>query len=751
MMEEKRSNPLKREDSTGQTQEPTVLDWVKSILRFSPIPIPEKLPSADKKATTPARRTPRSLQEAASRSSELPAWSQLRFPLALILAVIAQFTIESIKTSPECCSTRHYALIFIGLHVFIVSSVILVFSLIRGDFHIEPLPAARGTASVVAFRPLPLLYAVVFSMLTYLTSSEDTFRLSTVVFWAAALISALMAFWEGEFSLRPAFERWKNRLQDRDLKITLDTWSLLVLLGFGLSMYFRILHLNSLPPEMVSDHAEKLLDVMDVLAGKTSIFFPRNTGREAMQFYMAAATAKWLGTGISYMTLKIGTVLAGLLTLPYIYLLGKEVGGREVGLAGMVLAGIGYWPNVISRVGLRFPLYPLFVAPAMYYLVRGIRRKRMNDLLLCGLAVGLGLHGYSPARVIPIVIVLGVALYLLQRESRGQRWAMISRLIAIGFIALVVSLPLLRVAIERPDEVFFRTLTRVGDTEREIGVSPLKVFAANVIKGLGMFVWDDGEVWVNSIPHRPALDWITAALFLLGLVFMFVRYVRERNWVDLFLILSIPFLQLPSTLSIAFPNENPATNRAAGAFVPAFVIAGIALAAVPAYFRKLGKERRHIIASAVSISVLLLVVAVENYQLVFDEYAEGYRRASWNTSDAGEVIEGFAESVGSYDTAYVVAYAYWMDTRLVGIDAGQPARDYAIWADDFEALLSEPRAMLFIINPGDQESVSKLVDLFPSGTLTRREYGIEGKDLLLYFVPRDSGREGFERHGRESQ
>ncbi len=740
-MEDKRNNLLKREDSDTSIREPTVLDWVKSILRFNPIPILEQPAIVDQKAA-PDRHPSRTRWEAEPALRELPTWSQMRFPLALILALIGQFTIEAIKTSPSCCTSTHNALIFMCIRLFIVAAAILIFSLIRGDFSIQPLPVVQRAASVVAFRPLPLLFAVVFSMLTYLASSKATFRLSTVVFWVAALISALMAFWEGEFSLRPAFERWKDHLQKMDFKITLDAWSLLVLLGFGLSVYFRILHLNSVPPEMVSDHAEKLLDVMDILAGKLAIFFPRNTGREALQFYMAAATAKWFGTGISFMTLKIGTVFAGLITLPYIYLLGKEVGGREVGLAAMVLAGIGYWPNVISRVGLRFPLYPLFVAPAMYYLVRGMRRKRLNDLLLCGFAVGLGLHGYSPARVIPIVIVLGVVLCLLQRESRHQRWALITRLIAIGFIALVVLLPLLRVAIERPNEVFLRTLTRVGAAEREISVSPLKVFAANVVKGLGMFVWDDGEVWVNSVPHRPALDWITAALFLLGLVILVVRYARKRNWVDLFLLLSIPFLQLPSTLSVAFPNENPATNRAAGAFIPAFVIAGIALAAVAAYFRKLGRERRHVIASAVSITVLVLISAMENYHLVFDEYTEGYRRASWNTSDAGAVIEGFAESVGSYDTAYVVAYAYWMDTRLVGINAGQPDRDYAIWADSFESLLSDPRAMLFILKPEDQESLSKLEDLFPSGTLTSKQWGIEGKGFLLYFVPPDSGRDG---------
>lgn len=738
-MDKKRGNPLDTKHIHNPSEEPSVLDWVKSILRFKPIPIPEETPFEDD-TESPSIRPSRPVWEAELAPRVLPQWSQLRIPLALILALFSQFVIETIKTSPNCCSSTHNVLILISIRILILAAIIFVFSFFRKDFHIEPLPDTQGKASIVTFRPWPFLLAIVFSMLTYFVSSDATFRVSTIFFWVSALICALMAFWECDFTLWPTINRWKIRLQRSDFKVTIDRWTLLVLIGFGISLYFRIVYLNSVPPEMVSDHAEKLLDVMDVLDGKYSIFFPRNTGREALQFYMAAATAKWLGTGISFMTLKIGTVIAGLITLPYIYMLGKEIGGREAGLFGMVLAGVGYWPNVISRVGLRFTLYPLFVAPALYYFVRGIRRKHLNDLLLCGLVVGLGLHGYSPARVIPIVISMGILVIALQRESRGQRWAMVTRLIAIGFIALVVVLPLLRVAIERPDEVFFRTLTRVGDAERDIDGSPLQVFISNVIKGLGMFAWDDGEVWVNSIPHRPALDWITAALLFLGVVILLARYLKHRNWVDLFLLLSIPILELPSTLAIAFPNENPATNRAAGALVPVFVIAGIALAALPSYFRKLGKEHRYEIASSVSILVLLLIASVENYQLVFDEYAEGYRKASWNTSDAGAVIGGFAESIGSFDSAYVVAYPHWMDTRLVGMNAGQPKRDYAIWADAFEGLRSDPREMLFIINPEDQESIAKLESIFPSGTLSRRQDETPGKDFMLFFVPADPRR-----------
>jgi 4-amino-4-deoxy-L-arabinose transferase-like glycosyltransferase len=92
--------------------------------------------------------------------------------------------------------------------------------------------------------------------------------------------------------------------------------------------------------------------------GQTSIFFIRNTGREAFQMYLTAAVARFFGTGLSHMSLKLGTALAGFFTLPFIYLLGKEVGGRWVALLAFVLAGVAYWPNVIARVGTAFSALP---------------------------------------------------------------------------------------------------------------------------------------------------------------------------------------------------------------------------------------------------------------------------------------------------------------------------------------------------------------------------------------------------------
>ncbi|NOR89530.1 MAG: hypothetical protein GQ524_04680, partial [Anaerolineales bacterium] len=687
-------NPIP-ESNPQDLGEPSVLDWLKSLVRGRPLPIPEGL---EESAIVDL---PLALEEEPQREATLSTFhfsaSQFRLPVALLLALTAQFGLE-----------RRGESIWISIALYVLAAVVIAWGTWAEDFRYSPPPTSNKKISPVSYRPAYLSAALILSLLTFLTSGNNLFDFLTVLFWIASVITVLLAFWEGEFPLVNWWRRFRGWLADPNLRLSFSGWELLVLAGFGLSIFFRFYLLDTVPPEMVSDHAEKLLDVVDVLNGKYSIFFSRNTGREALQFYMAAATYKLLGTGISHLTLKIGTVLAGIVTLPFIYLLGKEVGGKRVALAAMVLAGIAYWPNVISRVGLRFPLYPLFVAPAFYYLAKGIRTRNRNDFLLCGLVVGMGLHGYSPARVIPIAIAVGVGLYLLFKDSREQRREIITLLVVTGLVALIVLMPLVRIALNRPDEVIYRMATRYGSSERELAEPALQIFASNVWNGLKMFNWDNGEVWVNSIPHRPALDWVTGALFFLGVVIALTRFARYRRWIDLFILVSIPILQLPSTLSLAFPAENPATNRAAGAIVPVFILAGLAFAAIPDWIETHWKGRRTAVISLVFTGLLLVIASRLNYYLVFQEYQDLFLRSAWNTSQAGAVIKNFAESTGDYETAHVVAFPHWVDTRLVGINAGQPTRDYAISAENLANTTSETRPQLFLLHPDDVESLQKL-------------------------------------------
>jgi hypothetical protein len=165
-------------------------------------------------------------------------------------------------------------------------------------------------------------------------------------------------------------------------------------------------------------------------------------------------------------------------------------------------------------------------------------------------------------------------------------------LLLVLIVSLVVFLPLLRYATDHYDTFSFRAFSRFGTAETGIAVDFWPVFFSNLLNGLLMFNGDNGSIWVHSLPGRPALDVVTGALFLLGLVLLIVRYVRVRDWRDLLLLLSIPILILPSVLSIAFPNENPALNRTGGAAVVVILISALALDGLVSDLLRAAKSQR---------------------------------------------------------------------------------------------------------------------------------------------------------------
>ncbi len=611
----------------------------------------------------------------------------------------------------------------------------LVWAIWRGEWTLLP-PREDETRQVgIAVRWTPLVIGLAFSGVAYLAFTGNRFTQSNLILWFVGLAGVVWAFWQPQEGTSHWTTRLRSFVSRPQWSIPVSRWTLLVLAAFALAVFFRVYQLNEVPPEMVSDHAEKLWDVRDILNGQTSIFFPRNTGREFFQMYLTAAVIKVFNTGLSFTSLKIGTVLGGLVTLVYIYLLGKEMGNPRVGLLAMTFAGIAYWPNLISRIALRFTLYPLFYAPTLYYFLRGTRTKNRNYFILSGLCLGLGLHGYSPFRMVPIAIVVAVGLYLLHTRSSGERRNVIWGLLIITVVSLIVFLPLLRYTVENPEMVSFRTMTRLGTTERPLPGPPVQIFLQNLWNALTMFAWDNGEVWVISMVHRPILDIVSAALFHLGVVVLIVRYFRRRDWLDIYTLISIPLLVMPSILSLAFPAENPSLNRTAGALVPTFLIVGIALdGQINAIRSRLGMMWGGIIASG--LALLLLVVSVnQNYDRVFNQYQQVYELSSWNTSEIGGVVRSFAEMTGSPDTAWLVAYPHWVDSRLVMINAGYPDRDNALWPEHFIDTLQDPRPKLFLLNPLDSTDLEALQALYPQGSLQTYPSRVETKDFYMFFVP----------------
>ena len=703
--------------------EPTVLDWFVSLTRLRPIPIPE--PGAKPIAPVPP---PTARAKSASEGVAIRVQVQhVRVPAALFLAVVAQIGLSS----------HSNVLIFVGLYL--AAAVLVGWGVWAGDFGEVVMQSTRRKSAVAAVDQKWLIAGLGVAILAYITSANNTFQLITLVFWGGSVLLTARALWLGKLPGASLPDRLRKFAAKPQLRLNLNGWALLVLAVFGLTAYFRFSHLADVPIEMWSDHAEKYLDIVDVLNGETSIFFPRNAGREPMQFYATAAAIKWFGASYSFLTLKSITALAGLLTLPFMYLFGKEVGGRWTGLATMALAGVAFWPNLLGRSGMRLPFFPLLLAPALYYMVRGFKSRKQNDFVLTGILVGLSLYGYTAARITPFVIGLGLVLYLAHRASRGHRKQSLAWIGVAALLAIVVAVPFLRVTYDLQDDVLFRTLTRVSDAERPLPGAPLQLFLGNMWNALRMFTWDFGQIWILSLPGRPALDWITGALYHFGLILVIVRYFKGRSWIDLFLVLSIPILLMPSVLSLAFPAENPHPSRAGGAIVPVFTIAGIAAASIWAWSQRTFELpwRRRIGVGLVG--GMFLIAAVTNYDMVIGEYGDQQRQSTWNTAQAAEVVESFTTSIGSFSDVHMIAYPHWMDSRLVALLAGRPGLDIVLWPDQIEALAEVNTPQLFMLHHADVDGLDTLRTKFPGGILNRHVAAVEGRDFVTYLVPGSGG------------
>ena len=712
--------------------EPSVLDYIKSRLlpgHHAAIAIPA--PTLPEAASSPRLTAPEAGVPRSPAHANLLAAFPWRSLTALAVAIVAQRLFE--PPAPQAIA---------GSILYVVAAAVLLWSALRGEWTLPDTKATLAGVDPLTYRRVGLMLSIPLATLAFLFFGGNLFTSFNLALWLAAIGLFVWSLWLPDPSQPTVAGRLRNFFARKSWQLRIDPWTLLVLAAGLVIVFFRVYHIQQTPAEPFSDHAEKLLDVYDVSQGQTRIFFPRNTGREALQMYWTLLMSWIFGTGLSFLSLKIGTVLIGLLTLPYVYLLGKEVGSRRVGLLAIFLAGVGYWPNLIARIGLRFPLYPMFVAPLLFHMIRGLRMRNRNDFILAGIFLGLGLHGYSPFRIVPFLVVAGFVLYLLHGQSKGARREAVVWLAIAAVTALLVFLPLLRYATENPDSFSYRALTRLEGIEQPLAAPWYVVFLTNTWNALRMFNWNNGGIWVHSVPNRPALDVVTGALFLIGVVLLVVRYAQRRHWLDLFLLLSIPILLLPSILSLAFPDENPSLNRTAGALVPAFLVAALALDGLISTF---GDGRGRSMLALALTAVLLWESASQSYQLVLHQFDQNFRQNAWNSSDMGAVIKGFGALNGETDTAWVVPFPYWVDTRLVGMAAGIPNRDFAIWPEQLPTTLQISGPKLFIVKASltdatanDQKSVDMLGQLYPQGSLSLHRSPLPGHDFWVFLVPAPS-------------
>ena len=588
--------------------------------------------------------------------------------------------------------------------------------LARGAFSSHPV--TRTTQQSTLFvRWWPLAVAASAGLATWVWSSDNTFRLPGVMCWVLCGLAWFVAWWPKRpdagrltWAFRPQFV-----LNARDTVLIAA-----VIMAVVTGAFFRFYRLDETPLDPTSDHAEKLLDVTDVLEGKSPIFFKRNTGREPSQFYFTAGYIRLFDLPVTFTTLKAGTAFIGTLSIIFVFLLAAELAGRMTGLFAATLYAIGTWPVEISRAGLRFPYALLATAAVLWLLLRWMRTRDRRDALFCGLSTGIGLYGYTPFRIVVLAVCLGIAFTFVASKDGGARRRVLGDGLLIGATAGVVFVPLGRYALENREMFWYRSGGRLtGDVEGKSAfgafLDQLPDFLQNNWNAFKGFNWRGDVTTANALRYAPMLDEITGAFFLAGLAALAIHIVRRRDSRALFVLAAIPILLLSSTLALAFPWENPSVNREAPAAAIVFTIAAVPLAIlVRRILGGLGDVRGTLVAVP-AIAVLIATSAVQNYDEYFHGFDRQTRSSSADTVAIARAIEGAKVFGVLPEDAYVIDWPHWLDIRNIGIALGDidwgPAHNVVLQAPLPEQTPGRP--LLFILNADDKGRLAEVQRAFP--------------------------------------
>ncbi len=673
----------------------------------------------------------------------------------------------------------------------------LLSELLKPIFDRRPRPARipqarrrEATLILSTERLAVILGGLITSALAWMLNGGNLFTLPGVIVWFASILLWVWAFaprgWTPLVGLRIGWN-WL-----RHLRIRLS-WTLLVLLAImAIGTYFRLTDLDGTPPEMTSDHVEKLLDVNRVLHGETNVFFANNHGREAIQFYALALMSYLPGASLDFHLLKLLTVIEGLITLPILWWMGKEVIGKDepqlgnaVGLTLAALVAVSYWHEMLSRLGLRIVLTPLFAALVILFLARGVRYNRRSDFIYAGLALGIGVYAYQAIRMLPVAVLFAVGIAFLF-WMRRERVHLLMNLVVLVLVSFAVFVPLARYSVEYPESFWSRTSGRLfGDAITEttdengnlIQRTPtvqeqltafnknVPVLLDNFRNALLMYNWKGDVAWINNAPNDPAFDPITGALLILGVAAWLARMLRRRDAFDWALIPLILIMMLPSALSIAYPIENPSATRMSGTLPGVYLLAALPLALMVLALPKLIGRVGAFIA-LIGAAGLVFFSYSANSKTYFQDFRSSYIANSLPYSSGGQVLRAFAQQNG-YGNAFILAYPYWWDHRALAIDGGDI--DWAntiLSLDDVPSFLLQSsqrndslrldmtKDLLFFYSPDDTQAQQWLLTTFPQGYWENVPTYQPGHSFNLYHIPA-LGVDGFvyflQQHGLAAQ
>lgn len=297
-----------------------------------------------------------------------------------------------------------------------------------------------------------------------------------------------------------------------------------------LALAIRLYAFNQVPDIISGDEGQVGLNALETVTGQFGNMFATIAGHATMYLVVMGQGIELLGNNLT--GLRITSAIGGALTIPALYVFSRRMFDRRVAIvaAGILLAlhTHVHFSRVIAAGGIQDALFSTIVLWLVY---EGLKRNTTIPFVLAGLTMGVYLSVYMGARatvlLVPVYLVaLAILRWQMVRANLGN--------IAAMFLALAISgAPMALWAYQAPDE-FNARLNQVGIFAT--GWLTEQANLQNVPEWQVMLdVIRTSFLTINYFPVTefyfttyPLLDRLTAAFFLIGLVYALIHIFDER-------------------------------------------------------------------------------------------------------------------------------------------------------------------------------------------------------------------------------
>ncbi len=448
--------------------------------------------------------------------------------------------------------------------------------------------------------------------------------------------------------------------------------------------------------------------------------------------------------GHTFAALRVVPALIGTATVGAIYLLGRELFDRRVGLAAAAL--LATFPPFLhfSRLAVISVIDPLFGVLTLAFLARGLRRGSRVDYVLAGVMLGLTQYFHEAGRLLfPALVALWlVGLLLTQTKITATpqatfglrlRWPLAWRSLTLGLLAaLIVAAPLIYTQRTQPEQI---------KTRLDYALLPKEYWKALLLtsdfRPQLEHIWDAALTFTRTpdgtkyyAGTTPLILPLLVPLFLLGLAWIPRRRPPRGAWVvTLWVVLTV------------LGNSVLAVNTTSVHFLVALPAATLFMALGLSETLTLLSGRQ----AAWLLAALVIAIGVGQTYYYFGPHLDLYNvlMRSTGSTDAHDVLLR-AAALPPRTEAHLIAdptslpidqpYAQevlrYLNDRVT-IDVADP--------DDVTDRYLEPLSrrvpQAFFVKPSATRAIERIVRAFPSDSQPQHTpYPLTGETYLLYMV-----------------